>query len=257
MSFSLEGKAFAVIGGSGFNQFPELNIHETSVIETPYGLSAPAVFGTLSGSDVVFLPRHGDGHALPPHRINYRANMWALHSVGVAAVLSVNAVGGIRSDMQPGSLVLPDQIIDYTYGREHTYFTGDEAGVEHIDFTEPFDPSWRSALIHLAERNQHELIAGGVYGCAQGPRLETAAEIKRFERDGCDLIGMTVMPEAALARELNLPYASLSVVVNWAAGLSPGAITLEAIYQQLESSIEDVKSFVEAFARSVGDSPPP
>ncbi len=248
----------ALVGGSGFDEYPGLNITRVIESETPYGLSAPISFGEVIrtkpsvGSEgdvnrtVVFMPRHGSNHRTPPHLINYRANLWALKNCGVTNVIAMNAVGGIHQEMGPGSLVFPHQIIDYTYGREHTYFTGGESGVEHTDFTEPFTEDWRQKLIAIGQQTGLKIKSSAVYGCTQGPRLESAAEINRLKNDGCDLVGMTVMPEAALARELHLNYASISIVVNWAAGLSPEPITIDAIYQQLESSKEDVIKLLSA-----------
>ncbi len=241
----------AVIGGSGLNQLDNFTILEESELPTPYGDSVLIRRGKINQSknDVLFLPRHGDGHHLPPHRINYRANVWATQKQGASHILAVNAVGGIRDDMGPGTLVIPDQIIDYTYGREHTFFTGDEAGLEHIDFTEPYDQAWREKISQAALSADVPVINGGVYGCSQGPRLETAAEIRKMKRDGCDVIGMTGMPEAALARELNLAYGALNLVVNWGAGLSQEAITMDMIIDQLEKGMGKVTAIIQALVK--------
>ncbi len=209
----------AIIGGSGLAQFSGLDRIRPETRRTPYGEpSGPLVFGELAGRPVVFLARHGTGHSLAPHQINYRANLWALQELQVEGVIAVATVGGIRADFGPGLLVVPDQIIDYTHGRE-TSFGLDAAGrVVHIDFTWPYAQSLRSRLLRAADRCGERLSDGGVYACTQGPRLETAAEIERIARDGGDLVGMTGMPEAALAREAGLDYAALCVVVNHAAG---------------------------------------
>lgn len=254
------GNRIALVGGSGFNEYPGLNITRVVESETPYGLSAPISFGEViresasgqsmeqEGVDrsVIFMPRHGSNHRTPPHLINYRANIWALKNCGVKNIIAMNAVGGINEEMGPGSIVFPHQIIDYTHGREHTYFTGGEDGVEHVDFTEPFTEEWRQKLIEIGQGTGLNIKDSAVYACTQGPRLETAAEIKRLRNEGCDLVGMTVMPEAALARELELNYASISIVVNWGAGLSAEPITIDTIYQQLESSKEDVIKLLSA-----------
>lgn len=238
----------AVIGGSGFDSYAELECVETIHLETPYGPAAPITIGQLAGERLLFMPRHGPEHRVAPHLINYRANIWALHEQGVERTLAINAVGGIRDDMRPGSLVLPNQIVDYTHGREHSYFTGGDAGVMHAEFADPYDEEWRAVLLQVllqvARANEFAIIGDGVHACTQGPRLETAAEIRRLRNDGCDLVGMTGMPEAVLARELGMRYAALGVVVNWAAGLSSKPITLETVFQQLHVSMQDVKRFI-------------
>ncbi|HET7308077.1 MAG TPA: S-methyl-5'-thioinosine phosphorylase [Gammaproteobacteria bacterium] len=209
----------AIIGGTGLTSLPELEITRREVVYTPYGQpSGPMTHGRLGGRDIVFLPRHGYGHTIPPHKVNYRANIWALKNIGVGRILAVASVGGIRSDMAPGRIAFPAQILDYTYGRDNTYFEENLEHVTHIDFTWPYDEELRGALLKAAEAAQLEFAPGGVYGAMQGPRLETAAEVNRLERDGCDMIGMTGMPETALARELGLAYACCAVVANWAAG---------------------------------------
>jgi 5'-methylthioadenosine phosphorylase len=210
---------FAIIGGSGLAKLTALEAPRRQVMRTPYGSPSGALtFGRLGGADVVFLARHGYGHTLAPHEINYRANIWALKELKVDGVVSVATVGGIRADLGPGVLVLPHQIIDYTHSRKSTFFEGSEVPVIHADFTIPYAPALRAALLDAAARCGEPLVDGGVYACTQGPRLETAAEIERIARDGGDMVGMTGMPEAVLAREAGLPYATLGVVVNHAAG---------------------------------------
>jgi len=236
--------ALAIIGGSGFTQMPELEIARREVIRTPYGEpSAPLVFGTFAGCEVVFLPRHGTGHRLPPHKINYRANIWALKTVGVTEVVGMAAVGGIT--LGPQALCVPDQIIDYTYGREHTFFDGEDGNVVHIDITEPYCESLRWRLITAARDAGLDPAVEGTYATAQGPRLETAAEVRRLERDGCHIVGMTAMPEAALAREVELCYATCAVVVNWAAGKADGPITMEEIERNLATGMENARLILE------------
>lgn len=209
----------AIIGGTGLTELEGLEITHREVIASPYGEpSGPVVHGTLFDTDVIFMARHGHGHTIPPHKVNYRANIWALRSVGVQRILSVAAVGGIREDMRPGTVAIPDQIVDYTWGREHTFFEGDMDAVTHIDFTEPYCPQLRAALLDAADRAGLSVARDGTYAATQGPRLESAAEIDRLERDGCDMVGMTGMPEAALARELGMSYACCAVIANQAAG---------------------------------------
>jgi len=209
----------AIIGGSGLTQLANLNVIRREVVRTPYGEPSGALtFGQLCEHPVVFLARHGYGHTIPPHRVNYQANLWALKEAGVEVIISVASVGGIRADMCPGTLVVPDQIIDYTWGRKSTFHEGTDEPVVHIDFTEPYDASVRRRILAAAAAAGEKVFDGAVYAATQGPRLETAAEINRLERDGADVVGMTGMPEAALARELGIPYAAINVVANYAAG---------------------------------------
>ena len=236
----------AIIGGTGLTSLQGLQITNREIVQTPYGEpSGILVRGNYCGHEVLFLPRHGPGHTIPPHQVNYRANIWALKEVGVTNVIAVNAVGGIRLDMEPGSLVIPNQIIDYTWGRTNTYFEDSLNQVVHVDFTEPYCASLRLQLIDAAAQAGLAVIDGGTYGATQGPRLETTAEIDRLERDGCDLVGMTVMPEAVLARDMELCYASVSLVVNRAAGRGEGEITMVEIEQNLNSGITDVRKLLE------------
>ncbi|MHB8535995.1 MAG: S-methyl-5'-thioinosine phosphorylase [Sulfuricaulis sp.] len=237
----------AIIGGSGLTQLKNLRITRREVIRTPYGEpSAPMVFGQLSGREAVFLPRHGPGHTIPPHAVNYRANMWALKQTGVSRVIAVNAVGGISPEyLAAGALVIPDQIVDYTYGREHTFFGSEHKKVTHVDFTFPYCDELRQILIDAAARAKLKTLARGTYAATQGPRFESAAEILRMERDGADVVGMTGMPEAVLARELDLCYASVSVVVNPAAGKAQGTISLKDIEMNLETGMAKVRALLE------------
>jgi len=218
-----------------------LQVHAQENIHTPYGdPSGPITRGTLFGQEVLFLPRHGYGHHLPPHRVNYRANIWALHELGAREIIAVAAVGGITAAMGPGVLAVPDQIIDYTWGRTSTFFVDDLDHVTHIDFTEPYCETLRQRLLQAAARAGVDMVDGGTYGATQGPRLESRAEIQRMQRDGCDLVGMTGMPEAALARELSLCYASCAVVANWAAGKAEGEITMTEIETNLKGGMADL-----------------
>jgi 5'-methylthioadenosine phosphorylase len=242
---------FAIIGGTGLTSLNNLEIVHRQVVRTPYGdPSGPLTLGRIAGQDVVFLARHGYGHTYAPHRINYRANVWALKHAGVSEVISVASVGGIQERFAPGSLVIPHQIIDYTWGRVSTFFEGEEDPVTHIDFTLPFTSALRERLIRAAQRVGEPVIDGAVYACTQGPRLETAAEIDRLERDGANVVGMTAMPEAALARELGLAYAAINVVANYAAGRGPdaGEISFAEIEATLADTMARVKRILESFA---------
>ena len=231
----------AIVGGSGFTGIPALSVLEARHVETPYGeTSAPVTRGQFGASEVLFLPRHGPSHQLPPHRINYRANLWALRACGAERVIALAAVGGITARFAPTALAIPDQIIDYTHGREHTIYDGTTGVVEHIDVTAPYCEDLRLAAMAACDRTGHAVIRQGTYGATQGPRLETAAEIGRYERDGCDMVGMTGMPEASLARELGLCYASFAFVVNWAAGKSDGIIAMRDIEINIARCVEQL-----------------
>ena len=236
-------RMLAIIGGSGLTQLSNLAIVRREVVRTPYGEPSGALtYGSLCEEPVVFLARHGYGHTIPPHLVNYRANIWALKQANVSGIISVASVGSIRADLAPGTLVVPDQIIDYTWDRKSTFFEGGETPVKHVDFTHPYDPSLRQRLL-LATAAVGELaVDGGVYAATQGPRLETAAEINRFERDGADVVGMTGMPEAVLARELELPYAALTVVVNYGAGRADSAAGI--IFDDIETVLQTAMSRV-------------
>ena len=246
----------AIIGGSGLSRLATLSITRREVIRTPYGEpSGPLTFGRLAGHEVVFLARHGYGHTIPPHQVNYRANIWALHAQGIRDVVAIASVGGIRADMRPGTLALPDQILDYTHGRAATFYTLEDRGVEHVDFTWPYDRTLRERCLRAAQRAGVAVVDGGVDAAPQGPRLETAAEINRLERDGASVVGMTGMPEAILAREIGLAYASITVVANWAAGRgsSAEAVSLEDISGILQDGMERVRLIIEQLAATHGD----
>ena len=238
----------AVIGGSGLYQFPGLENATRHALDTPYGAaSGEVLIGDFAGRRVAFLARHGEHHTLPPHRVNYRANLWALHSLGARRVVGINAVGGIRGDTGPRAIVVPDQLIDYTHGRLSSYCDVDGAEVKHIDFSAPYAESLRQQLLAAAAKAGIAVIGGGCYGATQGPRLETRAEIARMKRDGCDLVGMTGMPEAALARELALDYACLALVANFAAGCGDEAqISIEEIFAHLAVATAQVPRILAA-----------
>ena len=238
----------AIIGGSGLTQLSNLDVTHRMAVRTPYGEPSGALtFGRIAGVDVVFLARHGYGHTIPPHEVNYRANIWALQQQTVEGVISVASVGGIRADMKPGAIVLPHQIIDYTWGRKNTFFEGGEQRVIHIDFTEPYSAHLRNRVLDAARACGEPVIEDGIYAASQGPRLESAAEIDRLERDGADVVGMTGMPEAALAREAGLEYATIAVVANYAAGRAASlhGIRMEDIEQVLQLALGRVRRIIE------------
>lgn len=231
--------ALAIIGGTGLTSMHGLRITAEERVDTPYGQpSAPLVYGRLNESDVVFLTRHGPAHTIPPHRINYRANIWALKACGVQKVIAVAAVGAIRSELDSGCLVIPDQLIDYTYGRDQTFFSENLTEVIHVDFGDPYCPELREILIRAADEAGQNVCGSATYAAAQGPRLETVAEIDRMEKDGCDVVGMTGMPEAVLARELSLCYAACAVVANPAAGRGRGPIEMKEIKANVHQGLE-------------------
>jgi 5'-methylthioinosine phosphorylase len=241
-----------IIGGTGLTQLKCLKNTRHQIARTPYGeASQPLIFGELAGFEVVFLARHGGGHTIPPHAVNYRANIWALHAAGVNSLLAIATVGGIASHLNTGDIVLPDQIIDYTHGRKNTYHDGIELPVKHIDFTEPYSATLRKICQQAASNTQQKLVESGVYACAQGPRLETAAEINRLERDGATIVGMTGMPEAALARELLVHYAALCPLVNQAAGrgTSLNGINFADVSANLENTMQKICILIEEIAR--------
>ena len=242
----------AIIGGSGLTQLGNLDVTHRKAARTPYGEPSGALtFGKLRGRDVMFLARHGYGHTIPPHAVNYRANIWALRAEGATEIVSVASVGGIRADLDPGTLVVPHQIIDYTWGRPATFFEGEEVPVTHVDFTHPYTEALRHKLLAAARACAEVMLDGAVYAATQGPRLETAAEIDRLERDGADLVGMTGMPEAALARELDLAYAAIAVVVNHAAGRSEShaGIRLDGLEKVLHATIARARRVIEELVR--------
>jgi 5'-methylthioinosine phosphorylase len=234
---------YAIIGGTGLTQLEGLDIQRSVEMDTPYGApSAPVLVGQYAGREVLFLARHGHPHRYPPHKVNYRANLWALKQAGAEAVLAVNAVGGIHPTMGTGHLCVPHQVVDYTSGREHTFFADDLEQVTHIDFSYPYSEPLRQQLIKALAAEGYAYSDFGVHACTQGPRLETVAEIARLERDGCDIVGMTTMPEAALAREIDLAYACLALVVNPAAGKSSNVITMAEIEAALHQGIGKVRA---------------
>jgi 5'-methylthioadenosine phosphorylase/5'-methylthioinosine phosphorylase len=239
----------AIIGGSGSGYIDGPGAFLPGPIQTPYGLASAGIRRLpLAGREVLFLPRHGIGHRIPPHRVNYRANLWALQQAGASQVVGLAAVGGIAAGLGPRTFAVPHQIIDYTYGRDQSFYDGGEAGVRHTDFTEPYCQALRNQLLAACAAAGVPVLDHAVYGATQGPRLETAAEISRLERDGCDLVGMTGMPEAALARELDLCYATLAYVVNWAAGKAQGPIVMDDIEGNLTHCMGRVETILRVLA---------
>lgn len=237
----------AVIGGTGLSQIEGFKSAGFKRVATPFSKKRIVVeLCQQEDQTVAFLPRHGKDHQIPPHKINYRANLWALQMIGVTKIVAINAVGGIHPETGPSNFVLPDQIIDYTHGRSQTFFEDDLEFVTHIDFTYPFSNRVREAIkvafdtVNSAQKSNKKLYDSGVYACMQGPRLETAAEVRRLKQDGCDIVGMTGMPEAALARELKIDYGMLALSVNWAAGLEDK----EILMSDIEACVKEGMSFV-------------
>lgn len=247
--------ALAIIGGTGLYELAALEDVETHQPVTRYGApSGPIRVGALGAKRVAFLARHGEGHSVPPHRINYRANLAALKAIGAQRVLALNTVGGITERFGPRALGCPDQLIDYTWGRISTLSEEPGSDVLHVDFGDPYTPALRNRIIVAAAHAGVAVVDGGCYGATQGPRLETKAEIARMRRDGCDLVGMTGMPEAGLAREFGMDYACLAIVANWAAGAGPDPdeqITLQEVLANVEAAGSGLQSLLrELLARS-------
>ena len=243
--------SLAVIGGTGVYKLAQLDDVQTHEVQTRFGSpSGPVRVGTLLGHRVAFLARHGEGHSLPPHRINYRANLAALQQIGAQRVLALNTVGGIAEGYGPRVLACPDQLIDYTWGRISTICEEEGSEVVHVDFGHPYSPLFRGKVLAAAKVTGAKVVDGGCYGATQGPRLETIAEIARLRRDGCDLVGMTGMPEAGLARELGLDYACLAIVANWAAGCGDAReITLAEVLANVDAASAGLPELVGELAR--------
>jgi len=247
----------AIIGGTGLSSLDGFEFVEERAVKTTYAQTEvrASVF-VHEGRQFLFLPRHGNEHQIPPHKINYRANIAALVDLGVDKIVGINAVGGIHGNLGPGNFAIPDQLIDYSYGRDATFFESDLQQVTHIDFSYPYTERLRKFLLHAVNQVnkrssiQHGVMDGGVYGCTQGPRLETAAEVRKLERDGCDMIGMTGMPEAALAREMEIEYASLALSVNWAAGITDGSISLDDMHRVLDEGMNFVAAVLQDLVRN-------
>ena len=246
----------AIIGGHGLTELANLEITHRQVMRTPYGEPSGAfMFGTLKQHEVIFLARHGSGHTIPPHLVNYRANLWALREQGVRDVVSIATVGGIRADLIPGTIVVPDQVIDYTHGRDATFYDTRDVSYTNANFTLPYCQKLRERILHSANIVRQPCLDGGVYAATQGPRLDSIAEVNRFERDGADMVGMTGMPETALAMELELNYAIVAVVVNYAAGRgdSKYGINMEQVNITASAAMERVRSILECVVSCNGD----
>lgn len=239
-----------VIGGSGFYDLDGVEVKETTRVQTPYGDPSDAYrICDLSGVEVAFLARHGTPHRIPPHRINYRANVWGFRELGVERILSVNAVGGITAMLRPGTIVIPDQILDKTSGRNCTFYEGED--VVHIDFTDPLCVELRRAISRAAAAKGVGLEDHGTYVCVNGPRLETRAEIEYFSGIGADLVGMTIMPEAVLARELGLCFSAIAVVTNYAAGISGKRLTTAEVFETMRGSMDVIRSLIAATLQAI------
>jgi 5'-methylthioadenosine phosphorylase len=234
-----------VVGGSGLYDIPDLEIRDSVKVTTPYGEPSDVYrTGRLAGRDAVFLPRHGAMHRIQPHKVNYRANLWGLRELGVEKIISICASGGISPQMKPGMITLPDQIIDMTNGRASTFYDGDE--VVHVDFSDPFCPDMRRYIIAAATDAGVSLTGAGIYICTNGPRLETAAEIRTYAKWGADMVGMTLMPEAVLARELEMCFTCVAVITNFAAGITEKKLTTKEVMETMQSSAESVRMLLKA-----------
>ena len=243
-------RTIGLIGGTGLDDWGFVTARQGC--ETPYGSpsSEISVFESAS-TRLLFLPRHGHQHTIPPHRVNFRANLWAFKQSGVEAVIAVNAVGGITQGFAPGTLAAPDQLIDYTWGRVQTYSDDLDHKLKHVEFAHPFEGRLRERLLSAAQAANIKLGNGGCLGVTQGPRLETLAEIQRLKNDGCDVVGMTSMPEAALAREMEMDYASICVVANWAAGASDQPISMEGIESTLKVAVKDARAVIRTYLNAL------
>lgn len=238
--------AFGIIAGSGLDSIPGLDIAERVGLTTPFGAPSDDYgIGRLAGKDVVLLSRHGPAHSIQPQRINYRANLWGFRELGVERIISVNASGGISRQMRPGDIIVPDQIVDMTSGRESTFYDAEE--VVHIDFTEPYCPDLRRYMFRASESSGVPVTKTGTYLCVNGPRLETAGEIRTFSLWGADMVGMTAMPEAVLARELGICFAGIAVITNFAAGISAGRLTTAEVMETMKASLHRVRLLLQAF----------
>lgn len=256
----------ALIGGTGFGQLADFHLVksiEPTESTTPYGApSAKLVHGEFAGQPLIFLARHGEQHHLAPHQINYRANLYSLAAAGITEIIALAAVGGIRPDCTPGKVVIPDQLIDYTWGRDPSFAYDQKTPSNdlatptcltqvpaHIDFTEPYDAPLRARLLTAAQATAIACVPNATYAVTQGPRLETAAEINRYEQAGAHIVGMTALPEAALARELGLAYANLAFVVNAAAGRGTVIITAD-LEKNLKTATDNAYTVLRHFYSS-------
>jgi 5'-methylthioadenosine phosphorylase len=237
-------KKIGVIGGSGLYKIKDLIIKKTKKVNTPYGSpSGPYMIGQIKNTEVFFLPRHGEKHDRPPHMINYKANIWGFKTLGIDRIISISATGGIKKGLKPGDIVLLDQIVDMTKNRKSTFYDGKE-GVVHVDFTYPFCSEMRKIILKAGKSTGISLKNKGTYVAVEGPRLETAAEIMAFSKLGCDVVGMTGMPEASLAHELEICYAGISIVANYAAGISKKKLTTTEVMEAMGATTEKIKKLL-------------
>ena len=247
---------FGVIGGTGLNNIKGLVVEKKEVIKTPYGLTSESLtFGMLGKNKVIFLARHGKNHSIPPHLINYQANIWALHSVGVKNLIAINTVGSINTKFMPGDVVFPSQIIDYTYCRKNTFFDGIKTPVKHIDFTFPFDNNLRNNFLEVSKILKLNYHTNAIYASVQGPRLESIAEINRYENDGANIVGMTGMPETSLAKEIGLNYALICPVANHVAGrgLNKEGVTHDEITINSKKMLLNITNLIKGIIEKYGN----
>ncbi len=239
-----------IIGGSGLYEIEGITLRKTKKVQTPFGKPSDSYkIGTLSDREIVFLPRHGAQHTIPPHKVNYRANVWGFKELGVERIVAISAVGGISSRLRPGVIVVPDQIIDMTSNREATFHERDNA--VHVDFTEPYCPEMRRSFIEASKTKGIDIRASGTYVCVNGPRLETRAEIQFFSRIGADVVGMTAMPEAALAREVEICFGGISVVTNYAAGVKKKSLRAKEVGEMMKAVMVNLGAFLEAILHAL------
>jgi 5'-methylthioadenosine phosphorylase len=232
-----------IISGSGLYELKGLKVKESLDIDTPYGKPSSFIMKCeYEGRVIHFLPRHGRSHSIPPHKVNYRANIWALKELGVQRIISVSAVGGINKDYTPGRIVIGDQIMDFTKNRINTFF--DSSDVVHVDFTYPFCDDMRKIMIETVGRIKMDVVKEGIYIAVEGPRLETASEIEHYRSAGADIVGMTGMPEAVLAREAEICYAGIYVVTNYAAGIKEGKLTTDEVVETMKGSMDKIKELL-------------
>ncbi|MFN3739520.1 MAG: S-methyl-5'-thioadenosine phosphorylase [Thermodesulfovibrionales bacterium] len=232
-----------IIAGSGLYDIADFETIELKRIDTPFGEPSDLYrLGRLEGHEIVFLPRHGSPHRIPPHRVNYRANLWGFKALGVERIISVSATGGISERLRPGDIVILDQIIDMTGGTRKNTFYDEE--VVHVDFTEPYCPEMRQYFIKAADESGLSVQPGGTYVATNGPRLETKAEIAFFKSIGADVVGMTAMPEAILARELELCFGGIAVVTNYAAGLLSKKLTTTEVIENMKSANRNILAII-------------
>jgi 5'-methylthioadenosine phosphorylase len=239
-----------IIGGSGLYKIEGITLRKTKKVKTTFGKPSDSYkIGALSDREIVFLPRHGAKHSIPPHKVNYRANVWGFKELGVKRIIAISAVGGISPKVSPGAIVVPDQIIDMTSNREATFHEKDNA--VHVDFTEPYCPEMRRSIIGASKTKGIDIKASGTYVCVNGPRLETRAEIQFFSRIGADIVGMTAMPEAALVREVEICFGGISVVTNYAAGVKKRSLRANEVGEVMKEAMGNLGALLEALLHTI------